>query len=212
MVYVLDPYSSGYTSYLPAAVQDFTPVVIDYRSAFQDELNNDVYYHAGSSTDAKPKYYLRISPPRSSRRGPEQYVADSITVPIRTDNTFRYRLAPSTYYHPYGRYIVEYYRRGCQIPIDTQEWVVPALPKLALYAFRYESDEEHLLFPMYVWRILSFNPTANFVNDFNRLAFVEANRPPYGAALQMTYEPAATLDQLLEYSLPNLKTVNRIRR
>lgn len=203
-----DPYLFGFSTYLPYAAQEFTPIAIDFRSAFRDEENQDVYHPTKSN---KPRYYLRISPPRSSRRGVKQYIADSIIVPLGVDKTFRYKLAPSNLYYPNGRYIVEYYRHGCQIPVDKQEWLVPAIPSQALVNFRYDTEEDQIVLPLFVWRIRSVSPAFNYVSDYNLMTFNSAERPPKGTQLTIEYDPAITLDYILEYSNTNLSGVSRIR-
>ena len=160
----------------------------------------------------KPNYTMRISPPRSSKRGGKHFLPDSFIVPIGTDGIFRLKLPPSNFYYPFGRYIVEYFRRGSSIPIDVQQWLVPAMPKYMEYSFYFNGSDPQIYLPYYVWNVSSIDPAIEFTASYNQISFIATNLPPNGSGFTAVYEPAATLDQLMEYSVANMRTISRVRR
>jgi hypothetical protein len=186
-----------------------TPIVIDYKPSMLDAAEEPVYHNQRNRR--KPKYTLRISPPRSAKRGTTQYLPDSIIYKIPEDGIVRFKLPPSNLYFPRGRYIVEFFRSGCQIPIDVQRWLVPAIPKQLSYTFTYDEHETSPVLPLYIWNINSVSPAAEFLANYNSLMWVTENRPSFGTQITATYTPAVTLDQLQEYKLANFEGVTRIR-
>jgi hypothetical protein len=209
MGYYFSPNYGGYPYPVQALVQDFTPVVIDFKAAMLDIEDNPVFHH--SSGRKKPKYTMRISPPRSVRRGVKQYLCDSIVFPIPEDGVVRFKLPPSMLYLPRGRYIVEFFRSGSQIPFDTQRWLVPAIPKRQSYTFTYDESDPDPTLPLYVWSIDSVSPAAEFVANYNTLIWLAETRPAFGTSITATYTPAVTLDQLIEYKSSEFEGVTRVR-
>jgi len=209
MVYNLLTYLPGYGYYPPQTVQEYTPVVINFKAAMLN-ANGDAVY--GTVKKAiKPQYFLKISPPRITRKGTDQHMSDPIIVPIDSDGMFRYQLAPSNSYYPFGRYVVEYYKRRNSIPFDIQEWTVPALPKTQAYTFNYDEAIEDYQMPLNLWSAISLSPAAEYVVNYNILRFVGTTDFRSRDALRLVYQPAATLDQLLQYDINDLNQNTRIR-
>lgn len=208
MTYYLDPFYSGYTVGNNTLMQKYTPVAIDFVSAIQDQNGQQVVH--SKKGQYKSKYFMRISPPRSSQRGVQQHMSDSVVVKLSEDGVFRYQLVPSDLYYPKGRYIVEYFRQGSQIPIDTQKWLVPAIPKILNYSFVVEeAGLQYSNLPIFVWRVDNVSPANNFVSEWNRINWFSP--PEKGTTVSINYQPAVTLDRLLEYKLQNLDDVTRVR-
>lgn len=210
MLYNNNPYYGGFPLALDSVLQEVTPIVIDFRAAMFDSLDNPV--HHSKPGNKKPKYTLRVSPPRSVRRGVKQYIADSVVYPVPEDGVVRFKLAPSNLYFPKGRYIVEFFRAGSKIPIDTQRWLVPAIPKQLHYTFTYDETDPNPVLPLYVWQINTVSPASEFVANYNALVWTVENRPSFGTTITATYTPAVTLDQLMEYKPQDFEGVSRIRR
>jgi hypothetical protein len=209
MFYSSNPYFGGFPYALESILQEMTPIVIDYKPSMLDAADQPVYHRQRNRK--KPKYTFRISPPRIVKRGVTQYLSDSLYVPIPEDGIVRFKLPPSNLYFPRGRYIVEIFRSGCQIPIDTQRWLVPAIPKQLNYTFTYDELQPTPILPLYVWQINSVSPAAEFAANYNSLMWISENVPAFGTTITATYTPAVTLDQLHEYTLKNLEGVSRTR-
>jgi hypothetical protein len=207
MTYYLDPFYSGYTLGANTLMQKYTPVAIDFRSALRDSEEQDVNHKRRGQY--KPKYFMRITPPRSSQRGLQQHLSDSVTIKLPENGVFRYQLVPSDLYYPKGRYIVEYFRQGSQIPIDTQHWLVPPIPKILNYTFVVEEEQQYLTLPIFVWQVNNVSPASDFISEWNRVTWLST--PAVGTTISVNYQPAATLDRLVEYKLDNLEGVTRIR-
>lgn len=184
------------------SVLEYTPIAIKFREWMQDADSSAVKH----SDDVK--YRLRISPPRSNRKGEEQYIADSIIVNVPDDGIIRLKLLPSDRYLPIGEYVVEYYRSGCSTPIDVQKWVVPSLARVNYYSF--VLGEYDPILPIRIWRVLSVTPGSNWVSEYNNLSW-RSVRPAEGEIINIEYTPAATLDQLLQFNLNDLSNQTRIR-
>jgi hypothetical protein len=209
MLYSANPYYGGFPYSVEAVLQELTPIVIDFKPSMLDASEQPVYHR--QRTRNKPKYTLRISPPRSVKRGVTQYISDSLWYPIPEDGIVRFKLPPSNLYFPRGRYIVEFYRAHCQIPIDIQRWLVPAIPKQLSYTFTYDEYEPSPILPLYIWNINSVSPASEFVSSYNALMWLSENKPSFGTTITATYTPAVTLDQLHEYKLVDFEGVTRIR-
>lgn len=207
MVYSYYFPSFGYLP--PELIQDYTPVAIDYKAAILCEDETELYPQAKGAY--KPKYHLRISYPRSTRKGLNQHIPDSVVVPIAADGVFRYKLAPSTVYYPVTKYIVEYFKRGNSIPLDTQEWSVPPVPKTKHYLFNYEEDTEEYVLPLNVWSVTGVDPVAEFISTYNRLTFIGNLDFVNNQAITVSYQPAVTLDLLLSYNFNNINQATRVR-
>ena len=183
--------------------QAYTPIVIQFNPWMLADDDSAITH------SAEVKYRLRITAPRSNRRGDSQYIADSIIVPVPADGLVRFKLLPSDRYLPIGRYIVEYFRSGCSTPLDTQEWMVPSVPRLNTYSFVLGENDPVL--PLKIWRILSVTPGDNWVAEHNALTW-RFERPLAGTMVKLDYAPAATLDTLLDYKINKLEQVERPRK
>jgi hypothetical protein len=189
-----------YTDY--PSVLKYTPIAVRYGPWMLNEEDEGLQHEEGV------KYRLRISAPRSNRRGEDQYIADSITVDVPPDGVVRLKLLPSDRYLPKGRYIVEYFRDGCRTPVDVQDWVVPSLSPSNSYNFVL-SDQDPIL-PLNIWRVLTVSPGDDWTSEYNHLTW-RTTRPEPGTGISLTYTPAATLDQLLNFRLDNLGNIDRVR-
>lgn len=187
---------------------EYTPIAINWSSSVLDALGEEV---TSSTKGRKARYSMMIHPPRSSNLGVKQHLPDSVFIPLGSDNTFRYQLKPSSLYYPFGRYQVEYFKHRCQIPLDRQDWLIPPIPSTSSLTFTYSNEDTDILLPFSVWSVKSVNPTVNFVSEYNRLTLFADNLPSVGTPLRITYEPAITLDGILEYSRQNLQSVNKRR-
>lgn len=200
MTYYFEPGYSVFPTALHSLYQEYTPIVILFKSPFTDADDNAVYH--ASPGKSKPNYFIRISPPRSAKRGISQFIKDSVVLPIPDDGILRYKLAPTNIYFPQGRYFVEYFRRGSQIPLQEQHWIVPAVPKQLTYTFVVDDNPgvtQRL--PLYIWHINSVNPGDGFVSDWNQLSWPFEAVPSPGTEVTIEYVPAVTLDQLVEYKV-----------
>lgn len=209
MINTFGSYFPSFGYYPPNLNQEYTPVAIDFKAAMTDEQDTQLF--ARAPHEYKPRYFLRISLPRSSRVGISQHIADSIVVPIAADGVFRYKFAPSTSYYPFGRYIVEYYKRRNSIPLDIQEWTVPPISKNMKYVVNYQEDIEEYTLPVNVWDVLTVSPAAEYVSLYNRLRFIGSIDFVNNTPVTITYQPAATLNQLIQYDASHQHFVTHIR-
>lgn len=209
MLYNFGTYFPTYGYYPPNLNQDYTPIAIDFKGGLTD--GDDLELFAQADGEYKPRYRLRISLPRSSRKGIAQHIADSVIVPIASDGVFRYKLAPSTSYYPFGRYIVEYYKHRNSIPLDIQEWTVPAISKTLKYVINYEEGVEEYSLPVNAWNVLSASPAAEYVSNYNKIRFVSTIDFVNNQPVTLTYQPAVTLDQLIDYEANQQHYVSHIR-
>lgn len=209
MVYNLLAYLPGYGYYPPQRVQEYTPIIINFKSAMLSADDEPVY--TNTYKGSKPQYFIKISYPRSNRKGNNQHIADSVVLPIPDDGIFRYKLAPSGTYYPQSRYIVQYFKHRNKIPLDTQEWLVPALPKTTKYIFNYQEDLQEYALPLNFWRLVNLSPAAEYMVSYNYLTLLTYADYQPGQPITMTYEPAVTLDQLLEYNVDNFSDLSRVR-
>jgi hypothetical protein len=186
------------------AVLKYTPIVIKFGAWVLNEDSTEL------PAEELTRYRLRISPPRTNRKGEDQYIADSKVIEVPADGIIRLKLLPSDRYLPKGRYQVEYYREHCSTPVDIQQWVVPSLPPVNTYSFIMTQFDPVL--PLRVWQVLSVSPGDNWVAEYNNLSW-RVVRPPEETEITITYTPAATLDQLINYNLTDeLNQIDRIRR
>lgn len=209
MVYNLLNYLPGYGYYPPQRVQEYTPIVINFKAAILSADDEPV--ETNTYNGNKPQYFVKISYPRSTRRGANQHIADSVVIPINSDGLFRYKLAPSATYYPQARYIVEYFKRRNRIPLDTQEWLVPAIPKFTKYTFNYQEDLQQYALPTNLWQVTNLSPAAEYVSNYNTLTLLSTIGFQEGQPVTVTYEPAVTLDRLLEYNIDNFSDLSRVR-
>lgn len=209
MVYNLLTYLPGYGYYPPQRIQEYTPIVINFKSAILND--NDEPVDTNTFNGKKPEYFLKISFPRSTRKGSNQHIADSVVLPIPSDGIFRYKLAPSSTYFPQARYIVQYFKRRNKIPLDTQEWLVPPIPKFTKFAFNYQEDLQEYVLPTNLWRVTNVSPAAEYVSNYNAITLLTNINFKDGEPVTVTYEPAVTLDQLLEYDVDNFADLSRVR-
>lgn len=200
MTYYFEPGYSVFPSALHSLYQEYTPIVIQFKSPVLDPFDDPVNH--GSPNRKRPEYTIRITPPRSAKRGITQFIKDSIVLSVPEDGIVRYKLAPTNIYFPQGRYFVEYFRRGSQIPLDEQHWIVPAVPKQLTYTFVVDDNPgvtQRL--PLYIWKINSVSPGDGFISDWNQLSWPFEAKPAAGTELTLEYVPAVTLDQLVEYKV-----------
>ena len=200
MVYSYYFPSYGYVP--PESLQERTPIAIDFKSAITTEDDEEVYPYVRGRY--KPKYHLKIKVPRSNRRGLFQFISDDIVVPLGPDGVFRYKLAPSNVYYPVTRYVVEYYRRRQSIPLERQEWLVPPLLKTRKMVINYEEGKDEYVLPLNVWNVVATSPTAEYVSTYNRIIFISNLDFTTNTPITITYQPAITLDQVLEYNFRQL--------
>lgn len=208
-MYNLSAYFPAYGYYPPQRHQTYTPVAIDFGAAIRDSDSNPIFSQAKG--EYKPRYHMKVSVPRSNRRGLQQHIPDAVVIPISADGIFRYQFAPTNTYYPFTRYVVEFYRYKNSVPLDIQEWLVPPIPKSRTYTFSYEQGVLDYELPYPVWSVLTLSPTAEYVSNYNLLSFIAGVEFLDGQLLTVTYQPAVTLDQILEYSFDNLNGLTRIR-
>jgi len=182
--------------------QTYTPVIIQF-NPWMVEVDGSEVKH-----DPEVKYRLRISSPRSNRRGEDQYIPDSILLNVPADGLLKFKLTPSDRYLPVGRYTVEYFRDGCSTPLDKQYWIVPSLPIKNTYSF--VLGELDPILPLKVWRVLSVSPGDQWVTDYNVLTWRD-ERPLNGTQITVEYQPAATIDNMLDNKVGKLDSVDRLR-
>lgn len=199
-------YLYGYPYYYN--LLEYTPIVIDYKPFIMDANNVGVFH---KSKKGKPNYTMRITPPRTAAKGINQYITDSVVIPIMPDGTFRYKLKPSKLYLPNGRYRVEFFRRGNRIPLDIQEWSIPAMPKNAVFAFTVNTDAGQVQLPMNIWNITAIDPVVQYSYQYNNLSFLNTEVNYMNMSFKVNYEPALTLDRILDYNTSNLNTYNSLR-
>ena len=209
MVYNLLTYLPGYGYYPPQRIQEYTPIVINFKAAML--TGDDIPVETNTHKGERPKYFIKISYPRSTRKGVNQYISDSVVLPIPSDGIFRYKLTPSATYYPQARYTVQYFKYKQKIPLDTQEWLVPPLPKTTKYVFNYQEDLQEYALPLNLWRVLNLSPAAEYVSNYNFITLLTNIDFNNGDPVTVTYEPAVTLDQLLEYNLNSFSDLTRVR-
>jgi hypothetical protein len=209
MVYNLLTYLPGYGYYPPQRIQEYTPIVINFKAAML--TGEDEPVDTNSFDGNKPQYFVKISFPRSTRKGANQHISDSVVIPIGSDGIFRYKLAPSGSYYPQARYIVQYFKRKNKIPLDTQEWLVPPIPKTTKFIFNYQEDIQEYVLPLNLWRVINLSPVSEYVATYNSLTLLSTIDFNKDDAITVTYEPAVTLDQLLEYNVDNFADLSRVR-
>jgi len=187
---------------LPGGSQVYTPIAIQFKPWALNQDNSALGHTEGV------KYRLRITSPRSNRKGQDQYIADSLILDVPPDGLLRFQLLPSDKYLPIGRYQAEFFRVGNRTPLDVQTWVVPSVPMLNQYFFAL-GDQDPVL-PLKVWRVLSVSAGDNWVAEYNSLTW-RFGRPALGTDITVDYQPAATLDMLQEYKTGTLGNVERMR-
>lgn len=178
----------------------YTPIVIDFKAPL---LNED---SSPFQDDLKPRQYvLNISTPPSNRRGETQHIPDTYYFRIPEDGIVRLQLVPSDRYLPIGRYKVDYYRIGKKNPLMTQNWVVPPPPPLGSYSFIYEPEMPVL--PINIWKITSASAGDNWTAEYNSIFWTTP--PVVGQLVTLRFQPAVTLDKLIEINPRNYKELNK---
>jgi hypothetical protein len=143
-------------------------------------------------------YWLKLKPPRSNRPGIYHYLQKDIHVNIPTDGLLKLQLIPSDIFHPIGRYEVEYYQKGNSLPLTKQHWIVPDKPLQATLTLLYTGN--YLPLSYTVWNVSTVSPGDSFVYENNQLNVIGQTLQPNITNLTINYQPALTLDQLIEYN------------
>jgi hypothetical protein len=170
-------------TYSPIVIQFVPPVLVG------EELD---------TTDFSD-YWLKITPPRSNRPGLNHYLKKDIHVNIPFYGVLKLQLIPSNIFQPIGRYEVEYYQKGNTIPLTKQHWIVPDKSLQAALGILYTGNP--LTLPYYVWSVNSVSPGDSFVYENNQLNVIGQTLQPGITNLTVNYQPALTLDQLIEYNV-----------
>ena len=170
-------------TYSPIIIQFVPPVLVG------DEVD---------STDFSD-YWLKITPPRSNRPGLNHYLKKDIHINIPSDGLLKLQLIPSNIFHPIGRYEVEYYQKANSTPLTKQHWIVPDKPLAATLSLLYTGDPLTLFHN--VWNVNTVSPSDSFVYENNQLNVIGQTLQAGITNLTINYQPALTLDQLIEYNV-----------
>jgi hypothetical protein len=170
-------------TYSPIVIQFVPPVLVG------DEVD---------STDFSD-YWLKITPPRSNRPGINHYLKKDIHVNIPFDGFLKLQLIPSNIFQPIGRYEVEYYQKGNSTPLTKQHWIVPDKPLAAKLTLLYTGSLLPLAYN--VWSVNSVSPSDSFIYENNQLNVIGLTLEAGITNLTINYQPALTLDQLIEYNV-----------
>lgn len=144
-------------------------------------------------------YWLKITPPRSNRPGLNHYLKKDIHVNIPSNGLLKLQLIPSNIFQPIGRYVVEYYQKGNTTPLTKQHWIVPDRPLAAKLTLLYTGSLLPLSYN--VWSVSSVSPGDSFVYENNQLNVIGQTLQAGITNLTINYQPALTLDQLIEYNV-----------
>jgi hypothetical protein len=142
------------------------------------------------------QYYLKIIPPVSNRPGVNYYLKESFTINIPADGLLSLELIPSDRFLPIGRYAVEYYRKGNPVPLDKQNWIIPLKPFLSSTSVLYESGD--ITLPYNIWSIAKVTPAQSFRYENNILTAFGEMLEAGITLLNITFQPALTLDEIIE--------------
>ena len=177
----------------------YTPIAIQWLHPFLDPEGSPIVDVSANAPARIPSsYWMKITAPRSNRKGLQQHLPETLRVDIPAEGLLRMQLIPSNRYLPQGRYKVEYYRKGCSVRIDAQDWIVPGTPPVLNYSFPYSEYSSSL--PYDVWSILQITPGDYWVADFNNLAWTGSTPLEPDALISVSYQPAVTLDQLIQHN------------
>lgn len=170
---------------------DYCPVIIDFQPAVLDSAGEEFNTIA---------YRLKISSPSSNRQGIKQTIKGSYFVDVPDDGPLILKLIPSGRYVPNGRYVVEYYAVGESTPVEVQHWVVPERPPLLQYTYSWDGND--VILPSDAYEIKNISPHYQFTYQYNTLLW-NAAPPPIDQPLVITYQPAATLADIMVEKKPS---------
>lgn len=170
-------YGSGDWDYCPIIIQ-FEPAVLDAQG---DPLPGD-------------RYRLKIKAPVSNRRGVRQSMKSEYFIEVPENGLVQLRLMPSDRYIPNGEYEVLYYVENQVNPIDTQKWIVPAKPGARHYSFVWDGNPPAL--PVDLFSVTQMSPYYEFTYSYNEILWT-AEPPPQNTEIEILYQPAASLQELL---------------
>lgn len=145
------------------------------------------------------KYYIKITSPTEPLPYPyaTQTLGEDTIVPIPSDGLIKLQLLPSLHYKCKGEYIVKYYKKGNFINHFRQErWVVPASlsPQIASSQVQASNNTVKLAYP--VFEIIKVEPELPYLVQLDSLVWTQ-NSPVVGSMINITYQPAVTLDTLI---------------
>lgn len=186
---MVNTYNLFYNPVLPLT---YSPIVVELVSAYKlDEETPDIDF---------TKYSLYIEPPRSSRPSVQHFIRDPFRITFPSQGALKLELIPSDVYLPIGRYKVSYFKEGYSKALDKQVWIVRSRPRISSYSFLLNTNPYAL--PFTFWDVLSVNDSASFSYENNMLNVLNENL--LNTIINITFQPALTVDQLIEYNINTL--------
>ena len=137
----------------------------------------------------------------TSPKDPSPYVGntlgDDYIVPIPASGIIKLQLIPSLRYKSKGEYIVRYYKRGNFTNHFREErWVVPAVLPLQTVSTEITGTTNSIQLSYPVFEVQKVDPVLPFIIEYDTVLFTQ-NLPIVGTRLNITYQPAVTLDTLI---------------
>lgn len=160
-------------------------------------FQNSVVATQTTYSDDFSKYYMKITSPRDPSPYTGQTLGEDTLVPIPSNGIVKLQLIPSLRYNSKGEYIVRYYKKGnFNNHFREERWVVPLNHPLQTvsYEVQLSNNEVKLAYP--VFEVLKIEPALPFVVQYDSLMWTQ-NQPAVGSLINITYQPAITLDNLV---------------
>lgn len=160
----------------------FQPGVVATQTTYSDDFS---------------KYYMKITSPRDSSPYVSQTLGEDTLIPIPSNGIVKLQLIPSLRYRSKGEYIVRYYKKGnFNNHFREERWVVPANPPLQTVSYEVQliNNEVKLSYP--IFEITKVEPELPYIVKYDSLVWIQ-NQPLVGSRVNITYQPAITLDSLI---------------
>ena len=170
----------------------YSPIILEFVEAVLSEEGKS-YIH--------PNYQTRmeiISPFSKNMNTVQSLGGRKTKINIPSTGVVKLLLLPSNTYSPNGSYIVKYYHGKSSTAYETQSWTVPSPPPVRTEYLSGYNPSKTLSYPAYNVVSVSHPGEFNLVN--NSIVWL-TNPPEENQGYSVTYQPAITLDQLLDCNL-----------
>ena len=143
------------------------------------------------------QYYLKVTPPNNINA-----IQNEIVVDIPPSGQLRLELLPSINTIPFGRYRVDYYHKSdTRKPVQTQYWIIPYKKNFHTTRIVVPSPVTNPI-PMppcfYSIYNISYPFEINWIEGWLSFWFEGNNTPSEGEKLEVTYESAYTLEEIVD--------------
>jgi hypothetical protein len=160
-------------------------------------FQNSIVATQTTYSDDFSKYYMKITSPRDSSPYVGQTLGEDTLVPIPSNGVVKLQLIPSLRYKSKGEYIVKYYKKGnFNNHFREERWVVPPNHPLQTVSYEALPTNNEVKFSFPVFEVLKVEPALPFLVQYDSLIWTQ-NQPLVGSMVNITYQPAITLDSLV---------------